>query len=86
MSPSITIGPPATGDDFYDRELLLQEVEAALVKGSVLLAAPRRVGKTSLMLHLRDRSVDPRFAFYIEAEDFSLPEDLQTGSPLFCGS
>jgi len=54
--PSITIGPPATGDDFFDRETLLEDLWEAVDEGSVLLAAPRRVGKTSLMLRMRDQS------------------------------
>lgn len=52
---SITIGPPATGEDFFDRETLLEDIQGAVSKGSVLLAAPRRVGKTSIMLRIRDK-------------------------------
>jgi len=47
---SITIGPPVTGEEFFDREELLHEIWEILGKGSILLTAPRRVGKTSLVL------------------------------------
>lgn len=73
--PSITIGPPATGEDFFDRERLLEDIWEATAKGSVLLAAPRRVGKTSLMLRMRDECPEGCAVFFIEAEDFSSPED-----------
>jgi hypothetical protein len=73
---SITIGPPATGEDFFDREILLEDLWGAVGMGSVLLAAPRRVGKTSLMLRMRDQSPENWAVFYIEAEGFSTPEEL----------
>ena len=75
---SITIGPPATGEDFFDRETLLEDIWEAVSKGSVLLAAPRRVGKTSLMLRMRDKPPKDHMIFFIEAEDFSTPEELVT--------
>ncbi|MBI3989957.1 MAG: ATP-binding protein [candidate division NC10 bacterium] len=75
---SITIGPPATGEDFFDREPLLEDIWEAVSKGSVLLAAPRRVGKTSVMLRMRDNPPEEYMVFYIEAEDFSASEELVT--------
>jgi len=75
---TVTIGPPATGEDFFDRETLLEDIWAAVEKGSVLLAAPRRVGKTSMMLRMRDHPPEDYVVLYIEAEDFSAPEELVT--------
>jgi len=75
---TVTIGPPATGEDFFDRETLLEDIWGAVAKGSVLLAAPRRVGKTSLMLRMRDHPPEDYAVLYIEAEDFSAPEELVT--------
>lgn len=43
------IGGPAMGKDFFDRENELREVLKSLKKDNVLLIAPRRYGKTSLM-------------------------------------
>ena len=46
---SIKIGPPVEGDDFYGREKELRNAwEIHISKGtSLLLSAPRRVGKSS---------------------------------------
>ena len=46
-------GPPVTGDDFFDREEELGRLRRAVEDGNhVLLSAPRRVGKSSLVLRL----------------------------------
>jgi hypothetical protein len=46
-------GSPAEDDDFFDRPLDLERLKRELANdGNVLLTAPRRVGKTSLILRL----------------------------------
>lgn len=45
----LPVGNPAIGDDFIDREKEIAQILAALKKDSVLLIAPRRFGKTSIM-------------------------------------
>ncbi|MEO1524096.1 MAG: ATP-binding protein [Planctomycetota bacterium] len=46
-------GPPAEGDDFFDRESELSRVRRNLAnQANLLLVAPRRVGKTSFTLRL----------------------------------
>ena len=49
-----TTGAPVRGDDFFDRERETEQVFEGLDSDSLLLLAPRRVGKTSLMMHLRE--------------------------------
>jgi uncharacterized protein len=49
-----TIGRPVGGEDFFDRTSEIRKLWERLETDNVLLLAPRRVGKTSLMLHLRD--------------------------------
>lgn len=52
-SPRIVLGPVATGDFYYQRQTIVDEVWFEIDKGSfVLMAAPRRVGKTSIMKHI----------------------------------
>src|SRR2546430_16641673 len=51
------VGPPVTGPDFFDRLGEMDELWLAMTRSSVLLAAPRRVGKTSL---LRQAEANPR--------------------------
>ncbi len=59
---NITIGPPVSPKDFFDREQLLDELWSVIESQSVLLAAPRRVGKSSLMLKVKQ---EPRFGFKV---------------------
>lgn len=50
ISPKIIIGPVATGDYYYHRLEIVEDIWEELEKGNfVLIAAPRRVGKTSIM-------------------------------------
>jgi hypothetical protein len=56
------VGAPARGDDFYGRDRFVDLIWRELRKGSVLLAAPRRFGKTSVMYRLIDQ---PRHGYKI---------------------
>ena len=73
---TITIGPAVKDADFYDREKLIKEIGDILEKGSVLLKAPRRTGKTSLLLHLEDEPRDFFDIVYITVEDLSDPHHV----------
>ena len=48
------VGSPVTGDDFFDRESEQRQIWEYLRGDDLLLLAPRRIGKTSLMFRLRD--------------------------------
>jgi uncharacterized protein len=48
------VGRPVQGEDFFDREAEQRQLWRRLETDNVLLLAPRRVGKTSLMYCLRD--------------------------------
>lgn len=67
------VGPPVTGPDFFDRERELRQYWEHLHGEDLLLLAPRRVGKTSLMLRLQDtageRGVEARYLSVAGAED-----------------
>ncbi len=67
------VGPPARGDDFYDREELVELLWERLEAGNVLLAAPRRFGKTSLMYRLLDRPRPGWKPIHIDAESIREP-------------
>ena len=57
--PNFVIGSVATGNNFYLRNDIIEEIWAELKKGnSVLLAAPRRVGKTSIMQYMEQNSIE----------------------------
>lgn len=49
-------GKPVQHDNFFDRERELQKLWHHLANDDVLLLAPRRVGKTSIMYRLRERA------------------------------
>ncbi|HAO09328.1 MAG TPA: hypothetical protein DCQ50_20645, partial [Chryseobacterium sp.] len=54
-SPDIIIGKEATGKFYYRREVFENEVWKEIEKGNnVLIAAPRRVGKTSVMKYMTE--------------------------------
>ena len=68
------VGPPARGKDFYNREELIELVWEYLQQGNnILLAAPRRYGKTSLMYYLIDKTKVGWKAIHVDAESIREP-------------
>jgi hypothetical protein len=66
------IGKPAEGEDFFDRVRETRRIWDRLDTDNVLLLAPRRVGKTSLMLRLREGAGAEGFhATYVSVADVS---------------
>ena len=70
-------GPPVVGEDLFGRERELDHLWASLQRGEhVLMLAPRRVGKTSLM---RELGRAPRTSWdvvHVDAEGCDGPADL----------
>jgi AAA+ ATPase superfamily predicted ATPase len=64
------VGPPVEAYDFFNRETIQDQIWEQLAGHNLLLLAPRRVGKTSLMYRLRDSSPPKGF----EAVFFSVQE------------
>src|SRR5436305_12327364 len=65
------IGSPPEGDDFFDRPRILAKLRRELDNlANILLVAPRRVGKTSLVLRLCEqwRSDPKRKAVFLNVE------------------
>ena len=59
ISPKIIIGKDATGDYYYQRTDIQEEIWRELKKGNnLLLSAPRRVGKTSVMKYITEKPVE----------------------------
>jgi len=64
------VGSPVTGDDFFGRQQELRQCWLHLEGDHILLLAPRRVGKTSLMLRLQDHAGSHGFeACYMSGAD-----------------
>ncbi len=63
------VGSPVSGDDFYDRKREMAQIWRYLDSDNLLLLAPRRVGKTSLMKRLVEDAPKHSFqAIYITVE------------------
>ena len=75
MSDFIT-GSPARGDDFCFRRSFLDDLWDSLRKEHVLLLAPRRMGKTSVMLRLQDDPQQGRLVVFLNVEEISTPGDF----------
>lgn len=75
----LPVGSPAIGDDFIDREKEIKQIFTALAKDSVLLIAPRRFGKTSIMKRLKgELSSHDEISIFIEVEDVHSPQQFLT--------
>ncbi|MCP5062946.1 MAG: ATP-binding protein [Ignavibacteriae bacterium] len=69
MPINTIVGPAATGDDFYKRPKLIDEIWRVIKSGSnVLLVAPRRVGKTSILYYLKDNPEEKFKPLYLITE------------------
>ena len=59
INPKIIIGNTAIGDYYYDRPAIVADIWEQLTIGNhVLLAAPRRVGKSSIMKYMIEKNMD----------------------------
>ncbi len=71
------VGRPVSGKDMYDRENVLEEVWKAIKKNEhVLLVAPRRFGKTSIMFKLWKEPKEGYKVFYLDVEWIREPQDF----------
>ncbi len=70
------VGTPARGDDFYGREDLMELIWEKLEDNHILLAAPRRFGKTSVMLNLLDNPRDKFNVIHFDLEPVTEPVDF----------
>lgn len=76
---TLVLGAPATGPKFWPRPDVVHLLEEALVNDHVLFPGPRRTGKTSILLHLRDGARAPRRVVFINAEKFVTAPELIHG-------
>jgi len=67
----IKIGAPATGSDFFPRDNIVNNLLNALRVEHVLFLAPRRTGKTSVVLHLKE--IAPARCVFINLEKCNHP-------------
>ncbi|RJQ49195.1 MAG: hypothetical protein C4538_02580 [Nitrospiraceae bacterium] len=77
--PGFVIGNIAKGKDLWDRHEEIKSIWRALEKSSVLLKAPRRFGKSSIMYHLYENPQPDCTVFFHDTEGMKSPEDFITG-------
>lgn len=65
----IITGPAVEGDNYYYRKYLVDKAWELIESGShILITAPRRVGKTSLMFYLRNNPKKDHYFVYLDTE------------------
>ena len=69
-------GPPVRGADLFGRERFVSLLWRKLEAGHILLAAPRRFGKTSVMYRLIDQPIDDYKIIHADLEYFQEASDL----------
>jgi AAA+ ATPase superfamily predicted ATPase len=63
------VGNPARGKDFFNRHNQIEKILNRLENGNNLqIAAPRRVGKTSILWYLLDNQSDSYAYVYVDTE------------------
>ena len=66
---AIIAGQAVRGEDFWDRLYLLEDMIEVISRGEhILLVAPRRVGKTSLMYRVMDTVGDEYVVIYVNTQ------------------
>lgn len=64
----LKIGSPATGDHFFHRTNIRQRLIRALARDHVAFLGPRRTGKTSILLDLKNRPPEGISALYLDLQ------------------
>jgi len=74
---SIIVGQAARGENFWDRTNELEDIWDAIESGShILISAPRRVGKTSIMYKVQDEPKSNYIPIYIDTESADSENDF----------
>ena len=75
--PDIRTGSYATGANFYNRQGQLKDIWAKLEQGkNLILQAPRRYGKSSLLNHMVDNPSSGWNAFFVDLEGAKSSQDF----------
>lgn len=63
------VGPPARRNNFYQREREIKKIISRIEDGNnIHIAAPRRIGKTSILYHLLDNKINQHVYVYVDTE------------------
>jgi len=70
------VGSVVRDEDFWFREYFIDDLWDSLRKHNVLMLAPRRTGKTSVMYHLLDNPRDGWLIIHLNVEDIESPAEF----------
>ncbi len=70
------VGSPTREEDFWFRKEFLKNLWASIKKHNVLLIAPRRIGKTSVMYRMLDYPKDNWLVIHLNVEEIRTPGDF----------
>jgi AAA+ ATPase superfamily predicted ATPase len=71
------IGTPARGNSFFPREREVEKIIGRLDDDNNLqIAAPRRIGKTSILFHLMDKKIGNYIYAYVDTEAVDNEQDF----------
>ena len=75
----LPVGNPAIGEDFVDREDEIKEIIESIQKDNILLVAPRRYGKTSIMRKIEEILNKKDYpTIFLDIYSVSTPEEFIT--------
>jgi hypothetical protein len=70
------VGSPTRGMDFWFRNEFLKNLWTSIRKHNVLIIAPRRIGKTSVMYRMLDHPKNNWLVIHLNVEELKTPEDF----------
>jgi uncharacterized protein len=70
------VGSPVRGDDFWFRNEFVDTLWESIDKHNVLLIAPRRIGKTSIMYRMLDFPKNAWSVIHLNVEDIKTPAEF----------
>lgn len=76
ITTDFVVGGVARTDDYYFHKAFIDEVWDSLKKDNVLLLAPRRTGKTSVMYHMLDHPQSAYRVIHLNVEDLETPAEF----------
>lgn len=72
----LKIGSPVSGENFYPRPDVIARLGKALARDNVSFLAPRRTGKTSILMYLEKHADDTHPHFRINLETCTTPAEM----------
>jgi uncharacterized protein len=71
------VGNPARGENFFSREREVRKILTSIENdNNIQIAAPRRVGKTSILFYMLDAAIEDYKYVYVDTESLDSEEDF----------